>query len=228
MKKFENVFWGSVLILIGVIVALNSFGITDIDLFFSGWWTLFIIIPSLFGIIKDSTKTGNYIALVIGLVLLLSSQNILDFENVTKLIFPAILVICGVSFIFKDTIQTGVTEKIKELNSTVGKKELEEHAAVFASEEIDVTGKEFKGANLDAVFGGVELNLRGAIIDSDKIINASAIFGGIEIIMPDNVNVIVKSTSIFGGVSNKNRKIQENLPTIYVKAFCLFGGVDVK
>lgn len=228
MKKIESVFWGLVLILIGVVIALNSFGITDINLFFSGWWTLFIIIPSLSGIIKDSSKTGNYIALVIGLVFLLTSQNFLDFENVVKLIFPAILVICGLSFIFKDTIQTNVTDKIKDLNGKVGKSDLEEHAAVFAGEEVDVSGKEFKGANLDAVFGAVELNLRGAIIDSDKIINCSAIFGGVEIIMPENVNVIVKSTSVFGGVSNKNKKIQDNLPTIYVKAFCLFGGVEVK
>ena len=47
--------------------------------------------------------------------------------------------------------------------------------------------------------------------------------------MPQNVNVKVKSTAIFGGVDNKikNDK-QDNIPTIYVNAFCMFGGVDIK
>ena len=30
MKKFSNILWGLLLILAGVIIALNSFGITDI------------------------------------------------------------------------------------------------------------------------------------------------------------------------------------------------------
>ena len=47
--------------------------------------------------------------------------------------------------------------------------------------------------------------------------------------MPDNVNVKVKSTPIFGGVDNKVRINKgENIPTIYVNALCMFGGVDIK
>ena len=46
MKKAGNILWGIVLIVIGVIFALNALDITSIDIFFDGWWTLFIIIPS--------------------------------------------------------------------------------------------------------------------------------------------------------------------------------------
>lgn len=48
MKKIENTVIGFILIIIGVIIGLNAFHITNIDLFFDGWWTLFIIVPCFF------------------------------------------------------------------------------------------------------------------------------------------------------------------------------------
>ena len=40
MKKFRNIIWGIVLILVGLVIGGNALGITNIDLFFDGWWTL--------------------------------------------------------------------------------------------------------------------------------------------------------------------------------------------
>ena len=106
-------------------------------------------------------------------------------------------------------------------------KDKEEYYATFSGEKLTFTGDEFKGANLNAIFGGVNLNLRNANITQDQIINTTSVFGGIDIAVPNNVNVKVKSTSIFGGVENKTQS-KENAPTIYVKAFCLFGGTEIK
>lgn len=225
MKKFGNVLWGIVFIVIGVIGALNATGIANINIFFKGWWTLFIIVPSFIGLIKDDNKTANVIFLCIGVILLLCAQNILNWAMISKLILPGILVIIGLSIIFGSAINKKVNEKIKTLN----KDGLPQYAATFAGQKTVLQNEKFIGANCDAVFGGVELDLRNAIIEGENIINASAIFGGIEIFVPNHVNVKVKSTPIFGGVSDKTVKIQgENVPTIYINAFCMFGGVDIK
>ena len=45
--------------MVGVIFGLNALGITDINVFFDGWWTLFIIIPSIIEIIKEPTKQSG-------------------------------------------------------------------------------------------------------------------------------------------------------------------------
>ena len=50
MKNITRILWGTALIAVGGIIGLNAFGITDIELFFDGWWTLFIIVPCLVGI----------------------------------------------------------------------------------------------------------------------------------------------------------------------------------
>ena len=60
-------------------------------------------------------------------------------------------------------------------------------------------------------------------------INASAAFGGIDIFLPDNVNVKVKSSAIFGGVSDKKKRPHiEGAKTVYINADTAFGGVDIK
>lgn len=224
MKKIGNILWGVVFIVIGLIFGLNAMGVTNIDVFFDGWWTLFIIIPSLIGIIKNGRNVGGYVWLAIGIVLLLSAQGILDMSRVGKLIFPAILVAIGLSIIFKDVATEKVGDKIKELN----KDNKEEFYATFSGQKLNYVGNEFNGVNVNAIFGGVDIDLRNAIIEQDQVINATAVFGGVNILAPNNVNVQVKSNSLFGGVSNKTIPNKENVPTIYVKAFCLFGGAEIK
>lgn len=227
MKKFGNILWGLVFIAVGLIIGLNAMGITNINIFFKGWWTLFIIVPSFIGIFKEENKTWSVIWLVIGIVLLLCTRDILSFSIIGKLIFPFILVMIGLSFIFKDMFQSKVNEKIKKLNTE--RVDGENFCATFGGVKSNFNGQEFKGANVDAIFGGVELDLSEAIITHDQIINTNSIFGGIDIKAPKGVNIKVKSTPIFGGVSNKIKNdYNESLPTIYINAFCLFGGVDIK
>ncbi len=227
MKKFGNILWGLVFIVIGLILAVNALGIADINIFFDGWWTLFIIIPCFIGIFKDNEKTGNIIGLLIGIALLLCCQNVLDFEMIWKLIIPAILIAIGISFIFKDTINSKINKEIKKLNES--QKDTNGYCATFSGQNVRFDNEEFKGANLTAVFGGVKCDLRQAIINNDVVINAEAIFGGIEIYVPDNVEVKIKSTPIFGGVSDKTlHGNKENTHIIYVNATTVFGGVDIK
>ena len=227
MKKVGNILWGIVLIVLGIIIGLNATGVTHINIFFRGWWTLIIIIPSIIGLIKNDSKLWSFIWLCIGVVLLLSAQNILSFSLISKLIFPFILVVIGVSLIFKNVAGEKIKEKVKKMNNE--NLENEEYCATFSSQNADYSGQEFKGANLDAVFGSVVLDLQKAIIKEDPVIYTSSIFAGTTILVPNNVNVKVKSTSIFGGVNNKVlTQNKENLPTIYISAFCLFGGADIK
>lgn len=103
------------------------------------------------------------------------------------------------------------------------------HRAIFSGCETNYTGKEFFGAELTAVFGGVDCDLRGAIIKNDCYIEVVAAFGGVEIFLPDNVNLEIESTAIFGETENKRPIAHiENAPTVFVRSFAVFGGVDIK
>ena len=227
MKKFGNVLCGVFLIIIGLIIGGNALGITNINIFFDGWWTVFIIVPCFIGLFKENEKTGNVIGLLIGIALLLGCQNILDFDLIWKLSLPTILIMIGLSIIFKDILGGKVSSEIKKLNEKrTGENS---YCATFSGQNINFDGEKFTGVDLTAVFGGIECDLRKAIIDSDVVINASSTFGGIEIYVPSNVKVKTKSTSIFGAVENKaNTKEDSNSFTIYINGTALFGGVEVK
>ncbi|OLR58546.1 hypothetical protein BHF70_02260 [Anaerostipes sp. 494a] len=225
MKKGGNILLGVILIIIGCILALNIFGITNIELFFDGWWTFFIIIPCVIGLFNEHEKTGNIIGICIGVFLLLCCQDVLDFDLMWKLLFPVVIIIVGLKLIFGGMFDKRRTEAMNKVNRDKMKTE----AAVFSSANLNYDNEIFHGAEINAVFGGAKCDLRGAVIQEDVVIQASAIFGGIDIYVPENVNVKVTSNSLFGGVSNKHMNIRtEGTVTIYINATCMFGGVDIK
>lgn len=227
MKKITKILWGVALIVIGGIFALNAFGITDIDIFFDGWWTLFIIVPCFVGIFSDREKTGNIIGLLIGVFLLLCCQNVLSFGVLWKLVVPAIIIIIGLKLILNAVFGDKAVKMI--VASRQNSSNVKSGCATFSGQDLNFDGEVFEGTELNAIFGGIKCDLRRAIIEKDCAITASAIFGGIDIYVPANVNVKITSNSIFGGVSEKNhRPYMENAVTLYINATCIFGGAEIK
>ncbi len=222
MKNTKNILGGIILIAIGVIIGLNALEIVDINIFFKGWWTLFIIIPCFCGLFDSNDRTGNLIGLLIGVVLLLCVRDVLTFEYVWKLALPVILIIIGLSMIFKNNIANKIRKECKSENQ-------KGICATFSSQNVDYDNEKFEGAELNAIFGGIKLDLKKANIKSDVIVDVSSIFGGVTIFVPNDVKVKVTSTSIFGGVDDKSVKNQDKeAKTIYINANCMFGGVEIK
>ena len=227
MKKVSSIMWGLILIAVGVILGGNAMGWFNIELFFDGWWTLFIIIPCAFGLITDKDRVGHLIGLLVGVCLLLACQDVIGFDTLWKLLLPAIIVIVGLSIIIKNIFSRKFDEIAAKLNERLSKDD--ESSAVFSGANIDMSGKEFKGKNVNAIFGGLKLDLCGAKIKEDVIINATAIFGGIDILVPDDVAVEVKSNAFFGGVSKKKKTTaKDGAPTVYINGTAMFGGIEVK
>lgn len=225
MKKVSSVLWGVALIALGVIFALNSLNITDITIFFDGWWTLFIIVPCGIGLFTEREKTDNLIGILIGVALLLGCRDIISFSTVWKLLIPAVIVILGLKLILNGIFGNKANEILKKLR--LEGKDPKTGFAAFSGNELRYDGEVFEGATLSAVFGGVDCDLRNAIIEKDCAIHVTAVFGGIDILVPAGIHVKVNCNSIFGGSSNKTAP-QQNGPTLYISGTCVFGGVEVK
>lgn len=224
MKNLSKIIWGLVLVAAGVLFGLNAVGVTNVKVFFDGWWTLFIIIPCFVGLFTDRNKTGNLIGLLLGVILLLCCQDILDFSAIWKLVLPVVVVIIGFSLIFGGFGFRGRRFEVKNNSGNVSS-----GFAAFSGKTMKFDGEVFRGAEITAVFGGVKCDLTNAVFEGDTVINATAVFGGVDVIVPAGVNVKVRSDSLFGGVSDRNRVNTDGNPyTVYVNATCIFGGVDIK
>ena len=225
MKKSSSIIWGAVLVVAGVIFALNALEITHVDLFFDGWWTLFIIVPCFIGLFTEREKTGNIIGVTVGVILLLCCLGVLDFSMLWKLLVPAIIVIIGFKMVYTGVFGNRANEIMKKMKADG--KAPKVCCAAFSGCDLNYDYEVFEGAEITAVFGGVKCDLRNAVIEKDCAIQASAIFGGIDVLVSSNVNVKVNSNSIFGGVSNKT-DAHPDRPTVYVNATCMFGGAEIK
>lgn len=232
MKKSTKIIWGVIFIIAGILIALEVTDIVDVSeyLFFDGWWTLFIIVPFTVSFFTEGIRVGNIVGLLVGVALLLASLDVISFDLIFKLFVPIIVIAAGISLIFGDKlkgIEKNADKRIKEIKSR--SHNTPSYAAVFSGQELRFAGEKLEGLKLDAVFGGIDCDLRGAIIENDIVIDATAVFGGIDIIVPLGHPVKVRPISIFGGVSNEIKyDICPEKPTIYINGSGVFGGVDIR
>ncbi|MGN0164143.1 MAG: LiaF transmembrane domain-containing protein [Candidatus Ornithomonoglobus sp.] len=225
MRKINSIVWGIALLAVSAVLILNIFQITDIEIFFDGWWTLFIIVPSLIGLFTGHDKTADIIGLLIGIFLLLACQDILDFDMLWKLIVPVIIAVIGIKMIFSGIGRNRGFVKSIETNSN----NMKIAFAAFSGQDINFDNEIFKGAELTSVFGGIKCDLRNAVFESDTVINVCSIFGGMDILLPEHVNIKVNSNSVLGGIdSKKHQNSNDNQYTVHLNGTCIFGGVDVK
>ncbi len=102
-------------------------------------------------------------------------------------------------------------------------------AVRFGADEYVYRGETFHGARLDAFCGGLRLDLREAVISEDEEIDIHTFLGGVELFVPDNVNIVVNSHSFIGGVGNETSgHITPDAPNLHIVASNFFGGVTVK
>ena len=229
MKRIKPFIWGIAIVALGIIFGGNALGLFSINVFFDGWWTLFIIIPSVISLITDDGKLMSLAFIATGVLLLLAAQNVISYEVAGKVILAVFLVAIGLSIIFKSYFHNKndpeVAKKIEDLKND---KIMDSQVAAFSGADRVYKDEAFNGANLSAVFGGVNLDLRDAKFKKDTIIKAFAAFGGIDIKVPEDVKVELKSGFIFGGISDDRKSTAEKGKyTIYVDAAGAFGGVTI-
>lgn len=228
-KQFRAVIWGLAIITLGVIFGGNALGLFSIDIFFDGWWTLFIIVPSFISIFTEKEKLSNLFLLGVGVILLLAAQDVFSYDVAWKVILAVFLVMLGIWIVFKGIVRGNndkeVEKKIRDLSD---EKTMDSQVAIFSGSDRTYNGEVFSGSTLVAIFGGVDLDLRNAKIEKDTVIKAFAMFGGIDILVPEDVQVKIKSGFIFGGASDERKGDGgKGKHTIYLDAAGGFGGITV-
>jgi hypothetical protein len=104
-------------------------------------------------------------------------------------------------------------------------------AAVFGGVDRHISGSDFQGAQCTAVFGGCKIDLRDAQIQGrEAVLETYAIFGGVEIRVPDDWEVVNRNMTIFGGVSDHRRHSPRgpDTKTLILDGATVFGGTEVK
>lgn len=101
-------------------------------------------------------------------------------------------------------------------------------AVIQTDKKISMNGKEFSGDSLLVAFGGLELDLRGAVPTSDSIsITIKALYCGVKIIVPESWNVRSEGKTFLGGITNKCKDGKVGQPQLIIQYDISFAGVDI-
>ena len=115
MKKVRPIIWGIAVIVLGVVFGGNALGLFDFDIFFDGWWTLFIIIPSAVSLITEKEKLASLGFLAAGVILLLAAQNVFSYDVAWKVILAVFLIVAGLTIIVKSLIHSCFPKNIRQI-----------------------------------------------------------------------------------------------------------------
>jgi len=105
--------------------------------------------------------------------------------------------------------------------------------AVFGGGDHLMRSQQFKGGRITAVFGGSSFDLRKAkLAPGINVIDVFCLFGGTKLIIPEDWNIKIRVTSIFGGFSDKRHIMPEthtNEETqLVITGMAVFGGGEIK
>lgn len=235
-RVLQRIFFGVVLLAVAVLIFANGvFGLNLHVEDFRGWWTLFIIIPGISGIIADGPKFWNILLSIIGISLLVHEQAWLKSSMSDSIFWSGIIIIFALWLIIGafrprgNHIKNHINKHISGRFSNQDSNDYPEYAAVFSSYETKNTSKTFRGGKASAVFGGLVIDLSDIELFSDANLEVNAVFGGVELILPKDLPVKITATPVFGGVENSatNTSKAEGKYTLYIKASAVFGGIQI-
>lgn len=99
-KKSSGAVWGVMLILFGIIIGGKVLHWFDFNIFFRGWWSLFLIIPYSVRFLTERGRRMEALkGLFIGVLLLMAAQGFIEFGMLFPLIIAGFLVMSGLKML---------------------------------------------------------------------------------------------------------------------------------
>lgn len=215
-------FFGILLIAFGGGLLLDQAGLIDFGSLLATWWPLILILIAAVQIATRSAPlAASLVVLVVGLIFQATTLDLLP-ENTWQYVWPLALVAIGLWLMVSRG--RGPRSMVKSENHVSS-------FVAFGGANPRYESDDFQGGSVTTLFGGSEVDLRGATMGGDGAqLDVTAAFGGIEIIVPTSWNVKVSGLPIFGGWSNKTQSASNKEmmgPILKVNCFAAFGGIEV-
>jgi predicted membrane protein len=228
-RRHSGIIPGLVLIAIGTIFLLDHMGYIQAEHYWKFWPLAFVAIglARFFGSGERLIGAGF---LFVGVVLQLHE---LGYTHLSwGAIWPFLLIFAGLQIIWS---RFGAPRVLGMPGVTSGGADTVNEYALFGGVERRVNVNNFRGGSITAIFGGVEVDFRSADIEGEEAnIYVEAIFGGVEITVPERWIVIFQGQSVFAGYSDETRQPLPDAPgapprkTLILHGRAVFGGISVK
>lgn len=208
---------------VGVLWTCDNLNLIDADEILE-WWPAFLIVAGLVRLADPAPgKIGAGVLVVVGTVLLLDSIDVADVDLGD--LFPLFIVIIGGKLVW-DAInrKPRAPATLEDPNSDL-------HVfAMMSGVKRQSTTRAFQGGDASAIMGGAEIDLRNAEIREGEqpVIDVFAIWGGIEIRVPEGWRVAGQVLPLMGGFVDNTVNKSGSGPVLTVRGTVIMGAVEIK
>lgn len=235
-SRSSNILSGLFILVIGI-VALMRTSIPGFPRWAFGWEILLLAFGLFIGL-RHNFRGGAWLVLVLvgGIFLLRRIFPEFSFNQ----IWPVVLIVVGLFIILRPrrkwkwdgTKKTdGASDSVFTEDIDYSKDDFVDSTSIFGGAKKIVISKNFKGGNVENIFGGTELDLSQADFTGTAVIELTTIFGGTKLLVPSNWSVKSEAVTIFGGIEDKRRMqtiTEASEKTLVIRGTVIFGGIDIK
>lgn len=225
-----KVLFGIIIILFGVSLLLENLGIAEID--FGYIMSIFLPVVLILWAVNILFKRQGLASIITSIILILIGSSILgenlgwfqlDLSIIWKFFWPIIFILIGINIL------------------SGGRKNAKSKFAIMSGIDKSRTPWDLEGGAYTAFMGGIELDLNYAKMPlGETTIELTAVMGGIDVIVPEDLQVHCTGTVILGGLEFFKRgtgglissieAMQEgdNSKILHIKSTAIMGGIEIK
>jgi len=217
---------GLIIVTVGVLFTLDNLEFLNAREYLRYWPALLIV----FGVSKMIYAHGGGrffggMLTVGGIFLLLDRLYYIDFNWGD--FWPLIFIAIGGSMLWNSMSRR--LSQTSETSSSGGSDSDMNHFVVMGGLELVNNSRQFRGGELSAIMGGIEVDLRQASIKDEAVIEIFALWGGISMKVPQDWTVSVQIAPIMGGVEDKTIPPKgEPKKRLIIKGTAIMGGAEIK
>lgn len=209
----------------GAILLLDQFGIADATHLLR-YWPAGVIVVGLLKLMQSGQTTGGLWWILVGCALLGMQLGVLSFATIWALGILAV----GAHIAWRALSCANRSRRPLSAEIQVDDSASFQVFAALGGVSRSSRAPDFRGANLTAVMGGCEVDLTQAtIVPGDQAaINAFTVWGGVEIKVPRDWEVVNQGTAVMGGFVDSTTRDVEPRGRLIVTGLAIMGGVEIK
>lgn len=193
------------------------------------WQALLIFLGLIFLSNKENKGTG-VILIAVGAFFLL--PRFFDLPYYWRSLFwPSMLIILGLVVIFGGRRHHEGKRAFCGSNSRSSSEDYLDDVAVFGGGDRVINSQQFRGGKITHIFGGSKYDFsRARLAPGKNNLEVVMAFGGTKLIVPEDWDIKIEVTSVFGGFSDKRvRSIVEKdrEKVLVISGINVFGGGEI-